>query len=242
MTDYKINIVHLYPNLLNLYGDKGNIECMKKRLSWRGIEAEVKEVCDNAQIDFNNTDIVFLGGGTEKELKIVAHRLAEQKNEFVEFAENGGTIIGICEGFELLGNSLFVGSEKISGLGILDICTEISTDNSRFTGDVILECDGISGKVVGFENHIGRTNIGRLTPLGRVIKGNGNDGISGFEGAVFKNVIGTHLHGPVFPKNPQLCDRVLYNALKHKYPDFAELLPLDDGLEILANEYIVNRG
>ncbi len=241
MSNYKIKIVHLYPNLLNLYGDKGNIECMKKRLQWRDIDAEVEKICDEVPIDFDNADIIFLGGGTEKEMKIVAERLLAQKDSFVQFAENGGTIIGVCEGFELLGNSLYIGGEKFEGLGVLDIYTDNTADNSRFTGDVILECDKVSQSVVGFENHSTKTYIGNLAPLGKVIKGRGNDGTSGFEGAIYKNVTGTHLHGPLFPKNPKLCDRILLNCLKHKYQDFQELTPIDDGLEELANQYIATR-
>ncbi len=240
MADYKITIMHLYPNLLNLYGDKGNIECMKKRLLWRGIEAEVVEVAEEDDIDFSNADIIFLGGGTERELKIVAASLHEKKQQLVQFVENNGSLMAVCEGFEILGKSLYIGSEKTDGLGILDIYTE-NAGETRFTGDVILECEGIKSKVVGFENHSGITNIGEHTPLGKVIKGKGNDGESGFEGVVYKNVMATHIHGPIFPKNPELCDRFLTGALKTKYSDFEGLSPLDDGVEELANQYMVNR-
>ncbi len=241
MNEYKIKILHLYPNLLNLYGDKGNIECLKKRLTWRGIDAEVIEICDENQINFDDADIVFLGGGTEKELKIVAENLMPQKDAFVRFAENGGTIIGICEGFELLGKTLYIGAEQTYGLGVLDISTEASANNSRYTGNVVLQTEGITDKIVGFENHSSVTNIGYVKPLGKVEKGYGNDGNSEFEGAVYKNVLGTHLHGPLLPKNPQLCDKILLNCLKNKYPDFEGLSALDDGLETLANEYMLNR-
>ncbi|MBR5155047.1 MAG: glutamine amidotransferase [Clostridia bacterium] len=242
MADYKITIVHLYPNLLNLYGDKGNIECMKKRLLWRGIDVEVVTVIDDEEIDFDKADIVFLGGGSERELRIVAERLFNKKQQISGFVENNGSLMAVCEGFELLGKYYYIGKEKTEGLGILDIYTEISADGSRFTGDVILECDGISNKVVGFENHGGITNINDYTPLGKVLKGNGNDKVSGVEGVIYKNVMGTHLHGPIFPKNPELCDKFLLNTLKHKYNDFAEFSPLNDEIENLANQYMVNRG
>ncbi len=240
MTDYKITIMHLYPNLLNLYGDKGNIECMKKRLVWRGIETEVIAVTEDGDINFDQADIVFLGGGTERELKIVADRLYEKKHQLAQFVESKGSLMAVCEGFEILGKSLYIGSGKTDGLGILDIYTE-NAGGTRFTGDVILECEGIQSKVVGFENHSGITNIGEHTPLGRVIKGSGNDAKSGFEGVVYKNVMATHLHGPIFPKNPELCDRFLTGALKTKYSDFEGFLPLDDSIEELANQYMVNR-
>ncbi len=241
MSEYSVKIVHLYPKLLNLYGDKGNIECLRRRLLWRGINVDIEDVCDEKTIDFECADIIFLGGGTEKEVRKAAEWLEPQKDDFVRFAENGGTIIGICEGFELLGRSLNIGGELIQGLGVLDIYTEPLDDKVRFTGDVILECEGALNKVVGFENHNTKTHIGSLKPLGSVLKGNGNDGISGFEGAIYKNVYGTHLHGPLFPKNPELCDKILLNALKKKYSDFVELSPLDDSLEGLANSYIVSR-
>ncbi len=241
MDDYKITIMHLYPNLLNLYGDKGNIECMKKRLLWRGIEAEVVEIIDDEEIDFTQTDIVFLGGGTERELKIVKERLSRKKHQLSEYVENGGSLMAVCEGFELLGESFYLGREKTEGLGILDINTEALPRGIRFTGDVILECEGILSKIVGFENHAGITNIGDYAPLGKVIKGNGNDDTGEFEGVLYKNVIGTHLHGPILPKNPELCDRLLFNTLKYKYKYFEGLLPLDDELEKSANQYMTNR-
>ncbi len=242
MTEYSIKIIHLFPNLLNLYGDKGNIECMKKRLAWRGIDVEFAEHHDETPINFDGADVIFLGGGTERELKIVAKRLSLQKDDFVRFAENGGTIVGVCEGYELLGKSTCIGGELCEGLGVLDIYTELLPEDTRFTGDVIIQCDKNIDKVVGFENHFTKTNIGNHTPLGKVIKGMGNDGASGFEGIVYKNVYGTHLHGPLFPKNPKLCDRILFNALKTKYSDFDYLKPLDDTIEEMANNYMVNRG
>ncbi len=241
MAEQKITIMHLYPNLLNLYGDKGNIECMKKRLLWRGIEAEVVTITDEDGINLNQADIIFLGGGSEREVKIVNESLFKIKQQLSEFVENNGSLMAVCEGFELLGKTCYIGNEKTEGLGILDIYTETAADGVRFTGDVILECNGISNKVVGFENHNGMTNIGNYAPFGKVVKGNGNDGVSGFEGVVYKNVIGTHLHGPIFPKNPELCDKFLTDVLKNKYKDFKGLSPLDDGVEELANQYMVNR-
>ncbi len=237
--NYSLNIVHLYPDLLNLYGDKGNIECLKKRLIWRGIDANVS-VCTDSQnfVDFENTDIIFVGGGSDREQEIVCSRLLEKKREISAFAENGGTIIAVCGGYQLLGKYYRVNGREIKGLEILDISTDAAPDFSRLIGNVVIENEKI-GKIVGFENHGGRTDIGSHTPLGKVICGFGNDGKSGYEGVIYKNVIGTYLHGPLFPKNPKLCDAVLSGALTHKYSDFTELSPLDDSLENLANEYIV---
>ncbi len=239
MSGYSINIVHLYPDLLNLYGDKGNIEALKKRLLWRNIEVNVTEcTCDNTEIDFENTDIFFLGGGSDREQETVLSKLMQYKTEFLEFADKGGTILAVCGGFELLGKEI-LNSEKITeGLGVLDISTDLSNAKNRLIGNIVLECEGLTDKIVGFENHGGRIDIRNHTPLGKVLKGFGNNGKSEEEGVVFKNVTATYLHGPLLPKNPQLCDRILLQTLSHKYEDFCELSPLDDKLEHSANEYV----
>lgn len=237
--DYELNIVHLYPDLLNLYGDKGNIECLRKRLLWRGIGANVtKCTSENNYIDFENTDIIFVGGGSDREQEIVCNRLLEKKAELSDFVESGGTLIAVCGGYQLLGNYYRTPDAKIEGLGILDIHTDSKMGAKRLIGNVIIENDE-AGKIVGFENHGGRTEIGSHTPLGRVVSGFGNNGKSGYEGVVYKNLVGTYLHGPLLPKNPKLCDMLLTKALKRKYPDFPALSPLDDTLENVANEYIV---
>ncbi len=242
MSDYKINILHIYPDLLNLHGDKGNIECMRKRLEWRGIDANVlTSTMENPEIDFSKADIVLLGGGLDRELAIVFDRLKEKREELKTFVESGGTMLAICGGYQILGKQCVIGEKQTEGLGILDIVTDKNADNHRFIGDVAIECDGVSTVVVGFENHSERTNIGNHAPFGKVIKGFGNDGSSSFEGVLYKNLIGTYLHGPLLPKNPKLCDKILENALKIKYPDFKELARIDDGLEELANDYILKR-
>lgn len=242
MGEFKITIVHLFPDLLNLYGDKGNIEALRKRLVWRGIDAEVKEcTCDNPYINFDETDIFFLGGGTDREEKIVLEKLLEHKKEFHSFAESGGTILAVCGGFELLGKELKYTDETTEGLGILDIYTDLSNSKKRLIGDVIIECEGLSEKVVGFENHGGRIDIKNHTPLGHVLKGFGNNIESKFEGVVYKNVTATYLHGPLLPKNPELCDRILSQALKHKYKTFKNLSPLDDDFETAAKTHIVKK-
>ena len=240
MADMKIKILHLYPDLLNLYGDKGNIECMRKRLEWRGIDAEVVQyTCESTGFDLSDTDTVFLGGGSDREQKIVCERLLEHREALSEYVENGGSLAAVCGGYQLLGKYYKLENETIEGLGILDIYTV--QGKKRLIGNIILEADFINQKIVGFENHGGRTYIGSHKPLGKVIYGNGNSDGCGHEGVVYKNVVATYLHGPLFPKNPQLCDYVLTNALKKKYPGFTELSPLGDELENTANNYIVKR-
>lgn len=235
--------MHLFPDLLNLYGDKGNIECMRKRLTWRGIDCAVRPfTMEDADFDLSDIDIIFLGGGSDREQKIVCHSLLEHKKELQDFVENGGSLVAVCGGYQLLGKYYKLEDETIDGLEILDIYTE--QGKGRLIGNIVLETDlpqKPAVKIVGFENHGGRTYIGKHQPLGKVIYGNGNADRSGAEGVLYKNVVATYLHGPLFPKNPALCDYVLTNALRKKYPDFRELSPLDDTLENTANEYIAER-
>ena len=240
-SEYEINIIHLYPDLLNLYGDRGNIACMQKRLEWRGITASVRQ-CTNkdSDIDLTGADIIFVGGGSDREQEIVCSRLLKKKDELKAHVESGGVLVAVCGGYQLLGKYYKTASTKIEGLDILDIYTD--SGDTRLISNVVLECDKFSMPIVGFENHAGRTYLGEgVTPLGKVLFGNGNTGDSGYEGVIYKNVIATYLHGPLLPKNPQLCDYILARALERKYPDFEGLEPLDDGLEELANKYIVGK-
>lgn len=235
--NYSLNILHMYPDLLNLYGDKGNIECMRKRLMWRGIGANIiKCTFKDRFLDFSKVDIVFLGGGSDREQKIVCSALLGYKTQLKNYVENGGTLIAVCGGYQLLGKYYALENEKIEGLGILDIYTEQASP--RLIGNIVLHSDETAQDIVGFENHGGRTFIGSHTPLGKVVSGFGNTGKSGCEGVRYKNVTATYLHGPLFPKNPTLCDRILEDALKHKYSDFSSLSPLDDSTENEANEYM----
>ena len=240
MSEFNIKIMHLFPDLLNLYGDKGNIACLQKRLEWRGIDAEVISVtADTEEFDFNSTDIVFLGGGSERENKIAFNKLKEKRMELSKFIEDGGTVIAVCDGFAMLGSCIGAdGSEE--GLEILDISTIYDENAKKVVGNAVISCDGLEMPVVGFENHNGLTDIKSYTPLGKVLKGDGSDGKGETEGIVYKNLTGTYLHGPLFPKNPHLCDRVLLAALTHKYGSFEMLKSLDDNMEIKANEYMQN--
>lgn len=240
MSDYKINILHLYPDLLNLYGDKGNIECMRKRLQWRNIDAEVTEcTLENEAVDFENADIIFLGGGGNREQEVVLSRLMKYKKAFSDFVESGKVMLAVCGGYHMTGKYYSADGIKTEALGILDIFTETSGSEKRLIGNAVLKSNTLKCPIVGFENHSGRTQIGSYTPLGDVILGCGNDGKSGKEGVCYKNLIGTNLHGPLLPKNPELCDYILKSALKFKYSSFSEFENLDDRLENAANNYIV---
>lgn len=240
-SEYSINIVHLYPDLLNLYGDRGNIACMQKRLEWRGIRANI-ETCTNKDhsIDLKGADIIFVGGGSDREQELVCSLLLKKKDELKTHVESGGVLVAVCGGYQLLGKYYKTATTKIKGLDILDIFTD--SGDTRLISNVVLECDKFDMPIVGFENHAGRTYLGEgVTPLGKVRYGNGNTGDSGYEGVLYKNVIATYLHGPLLPKNPQLCDYILLRALERKYPGFEGLKPLDDSLEKKANRYITGK-
>lgn len=235
----KLTIGHLYPDLLNLYGDRGNIQCFRKRLEWRGIEAEVIPFLSGDEIDFSRLDIVLLGGGSDREQELVCGYLKNIRDDFKKYVEEGGVVLAVCGGYQLLGKYYKTRTETIEGLGILDITTEWEPE--RLVKNIILNSPLFDMPVVGFENHGGRTYIGDHTPLGKVFFGYGNTGKSGYEGVVYKNVIATYLHGPLLPKNPQVCDYLLERALKRKYGEDVRLEPLPDELERSANSYIADR-
>ncbi len=235
----KINILHLYPDLLNLYGDKGNIECLRKRLLWRDIDVEYNTYTSDNQSELNlsEVDILFIGGGSDKEEKHACKNLLPYKEQLRTFAENGGVLVALCGAYPILGNYFKTEDETVEGLGILNIYTEY--ESKRITNNVVLESDFVKTRIVGFENHSGRTYINDHTPLGKVVFGKGNNDSGDYEGVVYKNVIATNLHGPLLPKNPELCDYILTCALKKKYTDFDVLSPLDDTMENTANEYVI---
>lgn len=235
----KLTIGHLYPDLLNLYGDRGNIQCFRKRLEWRGIEAEVIPFLSGDEIDFSRLDIVLLGGGSDREQELVCGYLKDIRDDFKKYVEEGGVVLAVCGGYQLLGKYYKTRTETIEGLSILDITTEWEPE--RLVKNIILNSPLFDMPVVGFENHGGRTYIGDHTPLGKVFFGYGNTGKSGYEGVVYKNVIATYLHGPLLPKNPQVCDYLLERALKRKYGGDVQLAPLEDDLEKSANSYIADR-
>lgn len=235
----KITIGHLYPDLLNLYGDRGNIQCLVKRCQWRGIDAEVIEFKLEDQIDFNKLDIVLLGGGSDREQLLVCKKLQEIQPAFKAYVEDDGVVIAVCGGYQLLGKYYQTESGRIEGLNLVDMYTEQKP--GRLIDNIVLKSDLFEMNVVGFENHGGRTYIGENKPFGKVMYGSGNDGESGYEGIVYKNVIGTYLHGPLLPKNPQVCDYLLQKALERKYKEKVTLIALEDREETEANEYIVKR-
>lgn len=237
-SEMKITIGHLYPDLLNLYGDRGNIACMMRRCIWRGIKAETIEFNTGDDIDFSKLDIVLLGGGSDREQMIVCRNLKKIRAQFQDYVEDRRVVLAVCGGYQLLGKYYQTGAGIVEGLDLLDIYTE--QEEGRLIGNIIIESGLSDIPVVGFENHGGRTYINGCRPFGRVLYGKGNDGRSGYEGVIYKNVIGTYLHGPLLPKNSQICDYLLQKALERKYGE-VRLKKLDDRLERAANEYICQR-
>ena len=235
----KLTIGHLYPDLLNLYGDRGNIQCLMKRCQWRGIEAETIAYEIDDTIDFSKLDIVLLGGGSDREQMLVCEKLKAIQKDFKAYVEDNGVVIAICGGYQLLGNYYKTDQGMIEGLKLVDMSAE--QGKGRLIGNIVMQSDLFDMPIVGFENHGGRTTIGNNKPLGKVLSGYGNDGQSGEEGVVYKNVIGTYLHGPLLPKNPQLADWLISHALEQKYGKKIELAPLDDSQEKEANDYIYHR-
>ncbi len=235
-----IKITHLFPDLLNMYGDRGNIETLRHRLLWRDIEVEVKEhTKDMENLDLTDTDILFIGGGGDNEERKVATLLRQYGETIKEYIEANKTLIAVCGGFPLLGKYYTDGDEKIECAGVLDIFTESA--DKRFIGDTVIKSDIIDSTIVGFTNHGGRTHINGYTPLGEVIGGYGNNGEDMDEGIQYKNVYATYLHGPLLPKNPKLCDYILENTLRVKYSDFENLQSIDDELEDKAHKLILDR-
>ncbi|HHY65234.1 MAG TPA: glutamine amidotransferase, partial [Clostridiaceae bacterium] len=228
---YEINICHLYPDLLNLYGDRGNIICLSKRCEWRGIEVNVKGISIGDDFRWEDYDIIFIGGGQDYEQTILQDDLMNGKRQgIIEAVEAGKVFLAICGGYQILGKYYRTHDGKdIECIGALNLWTH--GGDTRLIGNLVFEVDFLktkdnNGYIVGFENHGGKTYLGEgVKPLGKVIKGFGNNGGDGFEGAVYKNTFCTYSHGSLLPKNPALADHLIMLALLNKYPDFQGLEP-----------------
>lgn len=236
-----LKVCHLYPDLLNLYGDRGNVLAFTRRCQWRGIPVKVVKVNLGETVDFNEFDFLFIGGGSDREQTLLASDLSRQVTNLKKAVENGLVVLAICGGYQLLGKYyLMPDGRKIPGLGLLDFYTEAG--DKRLIGNVAVEVElaGKKIKATGFENHGGRTFLGRVKHLGKVLYGNGNNGVDGFEGARYKNVFCSYLHGPLLPKNPAITDHMISLALRRRGRE-AFLIPLDDRLEEMANSAMLKR-
>ena len=236
----KISIAYLYPKLLNLYGDIGNVITLKKRCEWRGIEVEFDEIdIGDSIIDH---DLYFIGGGQDKQQQDVARELCKNKENLLTQRDNGSVFLGICGGYQLLGHYYqpFDG-EKLKGISLLDAYTVAG--KKRFIGNVTAKTDLVTPEtLVGFENHSGLTYLqGDTKPLAVVTTGNGNNGKDKTEGAYFKNVFGTYLHGSFLPKNPHFADFLIELALEKRYGEKIKLAKLDDTIENKAHQMLVDK-
>lgn len=243
----KLTIHHLYADMMNLYGDRGNVISIQKRCEWRSIPVEVVDVGLGEKVHPTGCDIFLFGGGQDREQALLADDLSGSKGaDLRAVVEDGGVVLGVCGGYQLMGHSYETPEgEKLPGVGIFDLITEPrKPDEARLIGNVLVrvrapETDEVR-EIVGFENHGGRTYLGGTEPLGEVIAGYGNNGQDGTEGARRLNAYGTYLHGSLLPKNPWLTDQLILNALRH-VDDAFELEPLDDELEKSAFESVSRR-
>jgi lipid II isoglutaminyl synthase (glutamine-hydrolysing) len=232
----ELNLGHLYPALMNVYGDRGNIICLQRRCRLRDIDLNVTPLKLGEILDPSAFDILFMGGAQDREQRLVAEDLLTVKGAPLrEAVEDGVVFLAVCGGYQLAGHYYRESDgTELRGAGVFDLYTEHPGPSAkRLIGNLVAEWEG--GRLVGFENHGGRTRLGaKVEPLGRVVRGYGNDGVSGFEGARFKNAFGTYLHGPVLPKNAALADRLISLALARKHGDDS-LSPIDDAIEERAH-------
>ena len=240
----ELNICHLYPDILNLYGDRGNIITMKRRLEGRGIKVNIDECSIGQPLNADKYDIFFIGGGQDFEQEVLLRDLSSGKAQDIRTAvEEEKTFLAICGGYQMLGEYYKtwdgVQLDFIGAIGVHTIGAK-----ERMIGNYMFRTTPESGDtvVVGFENHSGKTYLSeQVAPLGMMLSGNGNNGEDKTEGARYKNVFGTYSHGSLLPKNPVLCDFILQPALNPRYDGAEPLAPLDDTLELNAHRYMQER-
>ncbi len=227
-----LRIAHLYPKLLNIYGDGGNVLTLKKRCEWHGIEVCIDEI--NVGDSITHHDIYFIGGGQDLQQIEVSKELQKHKDFLTEERDRGAVFLGICGGYQLMGHYYQPhNGEKLLGISLLDAYTVAG--NKRFIGNITTQTEFVfPNTLVGFENHSGLTYLqGDTKPLGTILNGNGNNGVDKTEGARFKNVFGTYMHGSFLPKNVHFADYMIELALGEK------LTPLDDSVEIAAHNSLI---
>ena len=240
----QLNICHLYPDLLNLYGDRGNIVTLAHRSEKRGIRVNIKGVPLGERVSFSEYDLFFIGGGQDADQFLLLDEVREWRGVEIKAAiEDGKPLLAICGGYQLLGHYYKTWDGKeMDFIGALDLYS--IGGKERMIGDYMFqweEPEGEGAAIVGFENHSAKTHLGPgVRPLGKVLAGYGNNGEDGTEGARYKNVFGTYSHGPLLPKNPKLADWLLRLALERRYGK-TQLTPLDDTLENRANQHMVKR-
>jgi lipid II isoglutaminyl synthase (glutamine-hydrolysing) len=235
----ELRVLALYPEQMNIYADRGNILFLRRRCEWRGIGFSYAAAGPGEGIDPDDHDLIYVGGGQDRDQKAVAADMVASKRDALGAAiEDGVVMLAVCGGYQLLGHSYQLGDERLPGLGLADLET-VREPGPRLIGNLAIEADLGQGPrlIAGFENHGGRTRLGAgAKPLGRVVKGFGNNGEDGYEGVRRNNLIGTYLHGPLLPKNAWLADRLIALGLERRHGSRPELAPLDDRLELAAHE------
>ncbi|HBQ27733.1 MAG TPA: glutamine amidotransferase [Syntrophomonas sp.] len=240
MAEFKI--AHMYPDLMNLYGDRGNLLCLKKRLQWYGHQPHIYEVSIADKLNYHNIDMIYMGGGFDREVKLIYPDLISKTADLQEALENGLPMLFIDSAYQLLGQAYMDNEENImGGLGFFKFSTRKA--KNRLTGNIILGSSiiGKESTIVGFENHYGCIYFEdeTLQPFGRVIKGFGNNGEDGYEGLVYKNLIGTCLHGPLLPKNPKIADFFIKAMAERRGITLTS--KLDDYIENFAHQQIIDK-
>ena len=234
----ELRLVALYPDQMNIYADRGNIIFLRRRCEWRGIDFAYTAAGPGDGLDASAHDLIYVGGGQDRDQVIVAEDMVSTKREGLAAAvDDGAVLLAVCGGYQLLGHSYQLGDRRIEGLGLADLET-VREPGPRLIGNVEIEADLGRGSrtLAGFENHGGRTYLGDgAEPLGRVVRGHGNNGSDGLEGVRRLNMLGTYLHGPLLPKNAWLADRLIALALARREGSEPELEPLDDALEDAAH-------
>jgi CobQ-like glutamine amidotransferase family enzyme len=233
--ELQLRVCALYPDLMNIYADRGNLLMLQRRCQWRGIGFTLQASGLGDELDPEAADLYYIGGGQDRDQELCARDLAEVKRAALHaVADRGGAILAVCGGYQLLGHSYELGDETLPGVGLIDLRT-VRVQGPRLIGNAAIEVELRPGErrvLAGFENHGGRTHLGpSARALGRVLRGHGNNGQDGGEGAHARNVIGTYLHGPLLPKNAWLADWLIETAIDAREP----LAPLDDSLEALAH-------
>ena len=244
-----IVIAHMFPDLLNLYGDGGNVRILSERLAWRGIPVQVKRVEYGESVDLGDVDLVFLGGGPDREQKLASAELMRMKDELAAYVEEDGPVLAICGGYQILGKTWLLGDEEVPGLDIVGIETRRpGTSADRLIDNIVLSSPLATHPVVGYENHAGRTYLAEgVKPFGAVVSsvGHGNNDADKADGALYRKVLGTYLHGPLLSKNPEIADWLLAAACERHAGRTGESVPalaqLDDAEELAANAFIAER-
>jgi CobQ-like glutamine amidotransferase family enzyme len=233
-----LRMLALYPEQMNIYADRGNMLFLQRRCEWRGLGFELAAAGPREGFDPGAHDLVYIGGGQDRDQAMVARDMVDTKRDAITaVVDDGGVLLAVCGGYQLLGHSYEMGDDKLPGLGLADLET-VREDGPRLIGNVVIEADlgGGPRTIAGFENHGGRTYLHGAEPLGRVVRGHGNNGNDGHEGVRRLNMFGTYLHGPLLPKNAWLADHLIALALARRSGRMPELEPLDDDLEAAAHD------